>query len=149
MSDELVLFPARGKLIAGLIGSAAFAAGGIFMVRDGAAGGWFVALFFAICAATFGAQMLPGASYLRLTRDGFIFCSVFRKSRWYRWAEVSEFRIARGLGMIVFDVPFGGELRKWSRSLVGATDGLPDSYGMKPEKQCALLNEWRARAISA
>ncbi|MEI9974065.1 MAG: hypothetical protein WDO73_19650 [Ignavibacteriota bacterium] len=53
--------------------------------------------------------------------------------------------------MVVFDWiarPQRG-VRRLNRVLAGATDGLPDSYGMKPQALADLLNSRRSSAIRA
>jgi len=112
---------------------------------------WVCAVFFAVGATVFTVQILPGASYLTISSDGFYFCSFFRRKPLIRWEEVAGFRVVRvppsGHGLVAFERHMAeeGRVRRINRFLVGATDCLPDSYGLRPEELAELLNEWRLR----
>lgn len=80
-----------------------------------------------------------------------MFCSLFRKSPVIRWEDVSSFRVASvppSGQMVLFDwyTASNRAVRRVNRGLTGATDGLPDSYGLSPQELADLLNTWRARA---
>jgi hypothetical protein len=115
--------------------------------------GWFVALFFGVCSAAFAVHLWPGASYLQLSPEGFVACSLFRRQPLIRWDSVSEFRVApvpgSGMKMVVYSCDHSRHprLAAVNRTLVGATDALPDTYGRTPDELAALLNEWRLRAL--
>ena len=73
------LRPSRTKTSFLLTISLAFTAIGVGMVGSGKGiTGWFVALFFGICSTAFAIHLWPGASYLQLSPDGFVVCSLFR-----------------------------------------------------------------------
>lgn len=118
--------------------------------HDHSAIGWLCVLFFGLGAGVFAIQFIPSASYLRIQSEGFMFCSLFRKSPMIPWQEVSSFRVASvppsGHRMVVFDRHTASNrgLRQINRHLVDATDGLPDSYGLRPEELANLLNIWRS-----
>jgi hypothetical protein len=130
----------------------AFVAIWVIAIRKGSGlGGWACAIFFGLGAAIFLLQLVPGASYLRLTSEGFVVCSLFRKTPVIRWSEVSDFRVAAvsGRKMVVYDwyaKPQRG-VRTLNRALVGATDGLPDTYGMKAQELADFLNAKRLAAM--
>lgn len=136
-----------------LVISLVFVAIGILMVRDGEGIGWFVLGFFGLCALAFAVQMLPGASRLRLDRDGFTVTSLFRSST-VRWSEVSRFFVAQvgGRAMVCWDyagaVPRSTASRRLSRTLAGVEAGLPDTYGLNAEALAELLEDWRQRHAS-
>lgn len=131
-----------------LVISLVFVAIGILMVRDGEGIGWLVLGFFGLCALAFAVQMLPGASRLRLDRDGFTVTSLFRSST-VHWSEVSRFFVARigGRAMVCWEynaaVPHAVRSRRVSRALAGVEAGLPDTYGLTPEALVKLLEDWR------
>ncbi len=114
--------------------------------------GWLCTIFFGFGVVVFVVQLFPGASYLRITKEGFQFCALFRKSPLFLWRDVSTFRVARlppaGSRMVVFDWSAKPErgVRSFNRAVAGATDGLPDNFGMKHQALADLLNEWRSRA---
>jgi hypothetical protein len=153
-SSEIVLHPDKRRAALYLSASLAFVIIGITQVAGHKASvvGWSCVLFFGICAAVFLAQFFPGASYLRLRSEGFMFCSLFRKSPLILWRDVSDFRVVRlppsGKPLVVFDwhaAPNRG-VRQLNRRLVDATDGLPDSYGLRPDQLAELMNAWRSHA---
>ena len=78
------LFPSRKKWLLLMVVGIAFTAGGIFMVREQADGGWFVLIFFGLGLVVSIAMLLPGAGGLLLDSDGFKMTSLFRshRSRW-------------------------------------------------------------------
>jgi len=143
------------KVIVRLLASLAFVAVGFVTISSGGKViTWLSVGFFALCAAVFALQLMPGASYLRITDEGFVFCSLFRKSPLILWREVSDFRVASvprsHHKLIVFDSnnALQSRIRSVNRALVGASDGLPDAYGLKPQELADLLNSRRLRAIS-
>lgn len=87
------LRPRRSTAVWLLLGSLAFVAIGIWM---GSEEGWIghaIAAFFGLCAAVAAVQLLPGASSLRIDRDGFTCRSLFRS--WsVRWDEVEAAALA-------------------------------------------------------
>jgi hypothetical protein len=150
----IVLRPSKTKAILLLLVCAAFAVGGGFMIADGqGAKGWFVALFFGLGVAVSVVQLLPGASYLEMTRDGFVICSLFRRSPLFLWRDVSAFTVARlpphGKQMVVFSSANDAAkpLGKVNRAMLGASGGLPDTYGMNADALAELMNRRRSGII--
>jgi hypothetical protein len=153
--ETLRLPPSRTKTLFLLAVSLAFTAIGAAMILSGGGiANWFCGVFFGVCSTAFTIQLWPGASYLLLLPDGFVVCLLFRRRPLIRWDSVSEFRVAlvpaSGMRMVVFsrDPSPNPRLASINRRLVGDTDGLPDSYGRKPDQLADVLNEWRRRAIS-
>jgi hypothetical protein len=152
--SEILLRPSRGKLIGFLFLCLGFVGCGDWLLTQGSvAFGWLCIGVFAIAAIIFALQLRPGASYLRLNHDGFEFSYAFRKSGLIRWRDVSEFRA--GLvppchSMVVYDSTQKSKplLKDINRGLVGASDALPDTYGMKAEDLAKLMNERRNQAMS-
>lgn len=121
---------------------------GVGMVRDGQKLGFFVGSFFGLCALVFMVQVLPSASYLRLTSDGFELCSMFRTSM-FRWDDVAEFQVGR-IGRATFVVfefapAFTGQRRArgLARALAGYEAALPDTYGRRADELASILNDWK------
>ncbi len=132
------LVPSRTKTIALLTISVAFTIVGVWAIGTGRGfAGWLVALFFGVCSTAFAIHLWPGASYLELSPEGFVVSSLFRRWPLIRWDSVSEFEVApipgSGIRKVVFsrDSPYP-RLAALNRSLVGATDALPDTYGRTP-----------------
>ena len=150
-----VLRPRRSKQIAYLILSAAFAAGGAWMVTSGDSRGWFVAAFFTLCTLVFTVFLLPGSAYLELGPDGITVCTFFRRDSW-RWSDVASFGIAR-IGstarMVVIKFssayPRARRARRFAELLTGHEGALPDSYGLSVEDLVALLNTYKSHHDAA
>jgi hypothetical protein len=151
---EIVLRPSSLKTILYLAICMAFTAIGVLGVRtDGPVVGWLCLIFFGSGTILFVIQLLPGASYLRLSVDGFTYRSLFRTWPTIPWRDVSDFRtayVARGATFVVYDSNAASRstLRKINRALVGATDGISAAtYGLKPEELAEVMNAWRARHL--
>jgi hypothetical protein len=153
--QTLMLWPSKRKTLLYLLLCLALTVMAAFMIATGGgAMGWVGLILFGLGALTLVVQLMPGASYLNLTPDGFIICSLFRKWPLIRWAEVSEFRVVtvpRRRKMVVFDWSRARNARllKVSRALVGAGEGLPDTYGLKPQELSETMNHWRRNATRA
>lgn len=148
--EVLILRPSRLKMSLLLLGSLAFIWASIQM------GGWLGLLgtvFCGIGSICFALLLLPGAGYLEITPQGFIVCVFFRKHPLVAWDEVSNFRVIAvpptGYKIVGYDSTNVQmqKVRKFNRSFVGASDGLPDSYGMKPAELADLLNARRHAAV--
>ena len=147
------LRPSRLRLVGLLLVCAAFVAVGVAALHQSALVGWLCIVFFGLGGGIAVVSLFPGASYLRLTDEGFELCAAFRKTPMIPWGDVSEFRVARlprGGRMVVFDwrKERTGGLQKISRTLVGANAGLGQQYGMKHQALADLMNEWRSRALA-
>lgn len=148
--EELKLYPSRRKHIRLAAVSGAFVSAS-FWIPDGSAAKWWVAVFFGVCLLVFLTQLVPGVSNLRLTSEGFIVRSLMRNSPIIRWSEVSPFVVVwvQNRKMVVYDSQVDRAtspgLAEASTFLVGASSGLPDTYGMSAEDLATLMNEWRYR----
>jgi hypothetical protein len=148
----VTLYPSRIKWLLVFTVCALFAVGGIFMIRDGASGGWFVLIFFGLGAPVAAAAMLPGAGGLTLDRDGFDITSLFRGHR-TRWRDAAGFEAARfppaHQKMVVYDDVTQGtkSIAKLNVGLVGRNSGLPDTYGHSADNLAQLMAQWRERAL--
>jgi hypothetical protein len=156
MPQELILRPSRRQAVLLFAVCAAFAGAGVGMVRDEASGGWFVLLFFGLGTIVALIQLLPGASYLRLTVTGFSVRTMYRTHS-YEWSDVRRFEVGE-VGpdrRVVFD--FAGHYdkkatgRAVASALAGAEGALADNYGRTAEDLARLLNDWKrgARTLDA
>jgi hypothetical protein len=125
--------------------SAGFVLGGVYMHRDGEPIGLWIAGFFALCFVVGVVNALPGASELRLDREGFVVRSLFR-SQAYRWADIVCFGVGSVSGMTLVTITRrshapAGPVRSF---LIGDSDGaLPATYGHSAVALAALLEDWR------
>ena len=146
--ETLTLRPRRLKMAFYGMLSAAFTGGGVYMIMDGDHGGWFVAGFFGACTLIFLALLLPGAAYLRLSRDGFRVRSLWR-GHFTPWSAVTGFGVARiaRRRLVVFNFVDAKARRgaRYARILTGVEGALPDTYGMSPEKLAELMTHWQVR----
>jgi len=151
--EELVLRPSRRKTLLLVVSCSALFAAGVWRWEQVDTLEALILLLFGLGSIVFGILLLPGASYLKLTEKGFIVCSLFRETKLVPWRVVSNFRaepIPPALtDFVVFDST-GHEkrgLRRFKRTLAGAKDALPDSYGRTPQDLAELLNARRGAAV--
>jgi hypothetical protein len=133
-----------------------FCAIGIGMIHEGAnlLMGSFIAIFFGAGAIVLLVSLHPRASYLTLTPDGFLVCSLFRES-FTPWSAVLGFGVIsiRSTRMVAYDFvpdyPKSQAMRSLSRSLADFEAALPTTYGMKAahlaEQMNGLLLDYRVR----
>lgn len=133
------------KMLALLVVSLVFVAGGLLMARDEPVMGYFGAVFFGLGAIVAVVSLLPGSSYVELSDEGFEVCSLFRK-HFIRWAQIREFSIYRvqhseRVGWHYLAEAGATTLgRRVSSALAGVEGGLPDTYGMKARELADLMN---------
>lgn len=151
--DELRLFPSKKKMLLLIAGSSLFTIGGISGLGSGDVTPWLCTIFFGLCALVGIVNILPNASYLHLTPDGFEVKSLY-KLRSYAWSDVHDFRvydvsdISKLVGFDLSDShPANKTARKISSTVAGVEDSLPDNYGMKAEALARMMNEWKAHAV--
>ena len=154
----ILLRPSRTKWLAVAFGSLAFVLIGIWMVRCGEMLGWVGIAFFGLCLSVSLICMLPNASYLRLTHDGFTMCSLFR-AHTIGWDDVTGFGVGRVFAnkMVMFNFVESyrrfPKLRAFNSEVVGFEAAIPDSYGLRHEDLADLLNrhkaDTRTRPLSA
>jgi hypothetical protein len=144
----LYLFhPGRRKTTLMLLISIGFVAMGIFLVLRGQFVGWLCAGFFGLAVPVFAFQFHPKSAYLRLTAEGFTYCSLFR-AHTTRWVDVREFGVTN-LGptpnlFVAWDfVPeysASAKARSVSKSLCGYEAALPDTYSLRADELAGILN---------
>ena len=144
----LTLRTSRLRTVLWLGVSLIFVAAGVWVARLGLPSGYVTAGFFGLGIPIFGVQLLPGASYLRLTSEGFTCCSLFR-SHHVRWCEVQEFVVIQihSYRMVAWNMTAEhapkGRLGAFSKAVSGYEAGLPDTYGLKAEQLAELMEHLR------
>jgi hypothetical protein len=143
-------YPSPWKTLLVLIVCLGFVAAGVFLVPERSAMFYASIGLFALGAVVMIVQLLPGSSYLTVSREGFETCTLFRKTL-TRWQDVSEFGVYRMRGSKFVGFNFSPEYskaagaRKVSRGLVGFEGALPDTYGFRAEDLAELLDYCRSR----
>jgi hypothetical protein len=94
MKLAVTLRSSRKKMLWMLVASLLFVAAGFWMLSDSPVTGYPSIVFFGLCVLAFGICLLPNSSYLRLAREGFTVCSIFR-CRFIDWEHVGEFGATR------------------------------------------------------
>lgn len=118
------------------------------MLIDGEKMGWLVAVFYGLAALVLIVNMIPQASYLKLDREGFEFCSLFRKQR-YNWNDVNQFWVDKisSNKMVMFDYSKKHQRAKTAREvssmITDAEAALHDNFGMKAEDLAELMNRYK------
>jgi len=149
----VTLYPSRTKWILILLGCAVFVAGGLFAMQGNTFMRWGAVAFFGTGMAVAIAGLLPGASQLKLDREGFEFTAMFRRHS-VRWQAATGFEAVTippsGQKMVLFDDAGakGRALGKLNVSMVGRNSGVPDTYGMSAKDLAGLMAQWRERAVS-
>jgi hypothetical protein len=146
----MTLRPSRKKTALLFLLCLGFVLGGVWMVRSGETEGYFVAGFFGLGLPVFALQFHPRAAYLELRGDGFTFCGLFR-AHTVRWTEVQEFGVmdVEGNAMVGWnfrpECPTSRRARSVSKFISGYEGALPDTYGMKAQALCELMESLRQR----
>jgi hypothetical protein len=150
-SEEMErLRASKTKMMLLVVGSSAFVSIGVWMADRGPLIGYAIIVFFGLCGLVGAVGLLPGSSYLELSPDGFLICSLYRK--WFvRWVDVEEFipiriQLNAMVGWNYSPIYQGGAIgRTVSAALSGVEAALPDTYGMNASELAQLMNEWRRR----
>jgi hypothetical protein len=142
MELPATLRSSRKEMLPLLLGALFFVALGVWVASFEPAIGWLAIGFFGLCAVGLGVNFLPNSSYLRLTREGFTFCTMFKR-RSVAWREVSKFGVTRiGVRNIVGWDPSHGPagFDDTAKVLTGYASTLPETYGLTAEELAELLN---------
>lgn len=158
MNNETVLKPSRIRFLKLLMISIPIVVGGILFAcysetSSDAVWGWALAGFFVLCTLVFVAQLVPGASFLKVGPEG-IECRNFWRSVVFRWEDLQGFGVAKvktgvffppqlmtGINFVPGYKPKGRQLRGMAKAIMGYDGVLPDNYGMKPEDLVEFLYE--------
>lgn len=90
--EDKILYPEKKQLIMMLSISLILTAGGILMIDESEVLGYTCTLFFSTGMIVFIIQLLPGSSYLKLSKTGLEYSSLFRRHS-VNWEDIQEFRI--------------------------------------------------------
>jgi hypothetical protein len=150
-AEKLVLHSNKRKTLAFLAMCLLFCAGSVWMINVGKSIGWFPLVVFALGSVIFAVNLLPSASMLELTREGFICTTMFRRQKITPWNHVAHFGIAQvSLNrMLGWDYVPGhrpaGRAPDIAKAGTGYEAALPDRYGMKMQDLVYLMEDWRNR----
>jgi hypothetical protein len=129
-----------------MVGSLAFLAMSIFVVRMNEPAGYGGIVLFGLGTLVAAISLLPGSAFLRVTDQGFTYSSLFRR-RHTAWKDVKEFQpVTVGTKSMVgwnYNAGANGNLRlrRVSSAIAGVEAALPDTYGMTAPNLAKLLNE--------
>ncbi len=147
--DTITLRTKPTKTLLYLFGSLLFVVIGV-LTFNGTLIYWLGIGFFGLGSIVFALHLLPNASYLRLTSEGFTTCSLFR-SHSYSWTEIENFAVgyASRMKTVVYNYSSSyknqNALRKMNKGIFGFEAGFPDTYGMSAEELADLMNNWKRR----
>jgi hypothetical protein len=150
-SEKLVLHAGKLRNLGFLALSLVFCAGSVWLLSRGKVIGWLPLVVFGLGVVLFAINLLPSASMLVLTRDGFAITAVFRKRELTPWSHVAHFGIAqvslnRMLGWdYVPEHRPAGKAPDIAKAGTGFEAALPDTYGMKVQDLVYLMEDWRNR----
>jgi hypothetical protein len=156
---ERTLYP--GKLWP-ILGFVAFASLALLLVSTGGRhprGGAFGVFVLLIVVLFFAARLLPGAVYLKLTREGFEYKNVL-PARFVKWSDVDHFTTYRGrytdyVGWVYSDLASADAYPRFSRARflpralsrflrLRIDDGFTVNFKLKnADALASLLEQWR------
>lgn len=152
----VTLYPSRAKIVWLLLIGLLFVLAGIWMVHEGQWFGYVCAGFFGLGLPILALQLHPKAAYLRLTSEGFTFCTSFRAYT-IRWTDVQKFAVN------LLPLPAMTQMVAWnfsphypryqasararaiSKSMSGYDGALPNTYGMKAQELAELMERLRQK----
>lgn len=131
------------------------AAGIVLFLKDGTGLGLVACILGLLGALFLFVQMLPRANSLTLNNKEILIRAFFKEQR-YQWNDIQKFEIAKiGLNKMVHfkltsqfktqsenDAAASG----FMQNINGYDGALPSSYGMPPDKLCALLEKYRTES---
>ncbi len=91
-------------------------------------------------------RQLPGCMFLEFDNEKLLLSHLYRKTV-YLWSDIENFETLNISGNKMVGINFNENFkkqviaRKVSKSMSGCDGALPDTYGMKVEDLCDLLNE--------
>ena len=147
-TDQLIFKTKKTKTILFTIGSLLFTIGTLYIEDDNKFMSIAGPLFFGLCTLVFIIQLIPGASQLKITSDGFEITNLFKKD-FISWNDIKEFKTGyiSSNEMVLMDYADNHKKmmtgKKISRFLSGSHGALPDTYGMKAAELCRIMNEWK------
>lgn len=155
--EPLVLVERRSRSARLLVTCLVLVAGSLLTVAtNGPAAGWIGLVFFLPCTGVFMFNLVKPPRLI-LTREGFRFINLWRKSalfEWHRARDFHPFSVAWGTTLIAFT--YDGDAARWhgllaraNRALSDGNAALPTTYGMKPHDLANLLERWRREQDSA
>ncbi len=116
--------------------------------------GWFLVGLFGLCILLAVLRLLPDSNYLEIRPDGMHIRNDYRN--WFvRWTDVQEFfpgYFSQQSAVCWNYVSSDSEerlARKFIASITGFEAGLPNTYGMRTQDPCDLLNDWRKKHVVA
>ncbi len=150
--QHLRLTKKKKKITLLFVGCLVFVGIGVFMIWDRCyIVGSLCLIFFGLGTVVVGMQaFIPSYSYLELSDKGLTICHLFRKY-FYRWDQISEFRIGlvQGHKMVLLNFSDKYEGQKTGISILeyisGTKAALRDTFGLTAEQLESLLTEFKSR----
>jgi hypothetical protein len=134
------------------LGGSAFALLSLFGARSQPLAGYLCFAFCGLLALVGAVGLSPESTYLELSKDGFMLCTLFRK-RFIRWEDVEVFKVADLQGRVAVawnytpSYPHRTSFHKLNVGLAGIEDALPLTYGRSPADLAALLTTVHAAQL--
>jgi hypothetical protein len=157
--DEAVIAESRGKAALLALGAVAFAALGVWLIRNAARTSCPVEAilagiasigFFGWCGVI-GIATIIRPNRLVLSREGFVLDRPFRQPRRVAWDDIESLFVwsYRRTRLVGYRFREGraptDALTRLNQSL-GLDGGLPNGWPLGPDELLALLNSWKARS---
>lgn len=146
------LYPSKLKNSIYTLISLVLMTGGILFIIDGEWIGWYLTIFFGVCAIAIGINVLPGAAFLRVDEKGIAIKHMY-KTHILAWSDIGIFFVHTGNKYELVGFSYSQEYkkhrkgRKISKILTGTEGVLPETYGFKAEELAELLNNEKMKYL--
>ncbi|HEX7589022.1 MAG TPA: hypothetical protein VF478_11960 [Anaerolineae bacterium] len=147
----VTLYSSRRKWLRLTFACSLFTIAGILMVFYGISDGWFFLVVFGTLSTISVGMLLPGASSLKLDKEGFQATRFYKRHR-VRWQDVRRFDAVQQYRseerIVVYDDLKSPDtpLVRLNKFLADHNAFLPDTYGLAGQDLAWLMGEWRERA---
>ncbi|RFP13521.1 hypothetical protein D0T23_13955 [Duganella sp. BJB475] len=153
-SDVIVVSGNKMKAALVFLGSTAFVAIGVAMIRSGDNDGWGAVVFFGLCLLVSLYMLMPNAIRLKIDKNGVEMKTLFKPIK-LAWSDVETFYVGgirTGLSTTkLIGIKYSSTYnkaragRQFSSSLTGMEGALPNHFSKSAEELCALLNDAKRR----
>jgi len=149
--DELLIPASRKKAFVLLLGSLAFVAVGVFILKQNPWVAWLTMGFFGLGIPVSLLMLVSDRVYLKLTPEGLETSSLFNQKRLVRWHDVAGFRMGLVQNARMIEIVYRpgyteqAALRKVASAMAGMEGAIANSYVLPLDRLLERLNEWHAR----
>lgn len=143
---EIMLYPKLNKVLIYIFGCVCFVGLGIWQIEMAEWIGWVTISFFGLCILGYIINLLPTASYLKLSTEGFEIYHFYR-TNFTKWSDVNSIEASKETVLIVYE--FHIYSMKPARDITmfitnRRSNSLLDNYRLSVSTLADLMNEYFA-----